>query len=271
MTAMVDVEPMVVADLTVSALWLSSGTPRVGTQLEYAADVQNLGPDAVTGATFTWVAFGDVTLDGVFGFCTEIENPIFGDVAVQCPVDPISSGQTDGVPVFQITPQSAGDLTIWATATVPTGATDPDPDNNRMTAMVDVEPAVVADLTVATLDLLSGTPNVGVQLEYAAVVANGGPDAVIDATFTWVAFGDVTLDGVSGFCTEVENPTFGDVAVRCPVDLIRSEETFLAPLFQITPQSGGLLTIWATVAAPEGTIDPDPDDNLRTATYQVEP
>jgi Tol biopolymer transport system component len=269
-TTTLDAGPAIVGDLTVSQLWLSSGTAAVGEALEYAADVQNLGPDAVSGATFTWVAFGDVALGGVFGFCTEIANPIFGDVAVACPVDPLEQGQTDGIPVLRITPLSAGEVTIWATVTAPSGVLDPDADNNRRTTIIDVGPAIVADLTVSQLWLSSGTAAVGEALEFAADVQNLGPDAVSGATFTWVAFGDVALGGVFGFCAEIANPIFGDVAVACPVDPLEQGQTDGIPVLRIIPQSAGEVTIWATVTVPSGALDPDADNNRRTLVTAVD-
>jgi Tol biopolymer transport system component len=270
LTASGSVQPAVVADLAVTQ-WLEPEEPyKVGTPLEFGADVSNLGPDAVTGAVFTWVAFGDVTLDGVFGSCTAIADAIFGDVAVQCPVDALGAGQIDGIPVLRVTPQSVGEVTVWGTVTAPAGAVDLDADNNRRTTTLDVGPAIVADLTVSQLWLSSGTAAVGEALEYAADVQNLGPDAVSGATFTWVAFGDVALGGVFGFCTEIADPIFGDVAVACPVEPLEQGQTDGIPVLRIIPQSAGEVTIWATVTAPSGVLDPDADNNRRTLVTAVD-
>ena len=170
------------ADLEVSQLLEPPGPAEVGVALEFGANVTNLGPGATGGATFTWVAFGDVTLDGVFGQCSEIVNPTFGDVAVECAVAALDEGGVDGIPVFRIVPGSTGPVEVWATVGLPVGAVDLFGDNDRLTSTVDVDPALVADLTLSALWLSSGTPRVGTQLEYAADVQNLGPDAVTGAT-----------------------------------------------------------------------------------------
>ncbi|HSM05878.1 MAG TPA: hypothetical protein VK858_14770, partial [Longimicrobiales bacterium] len=65
------VDTAIEADLAVTRLLEPTGPFGVGDVIEYGADVENLGPDDVPGATFTWTAFGDVILDGVFGLCSE--------------------------------------------------------------------------------------------------------------------------------------------------------------------------------------------------------
>ena len=268
LTSTFQVEAAVVADLAVSRLSEPAGPAKVGQLLEYGADVQNLGPDAVTGGTFTWSAFGDMTLDGVFGLCTEVANPIFADIEIQCPIGPLGSGAITGIPVLRITPESTGPLEVWASVGGPAGAVDPDTDNNRQTSTFQVEPAVVADLTTSAR-LTNGPGEVGASLEYAADVENLGPDAVTGATLTWVAFGDVTLGGLFGFCTEIVNPVFGNVAIQCPVDPIGAGQTDGIPVLQITPQSTGDVTVWATVSMPAGGFDPDADNNRATIVTPV--
>jgi hypothetical protein len=268
LTANLQIEAATVADLTVSRLSEPAGPAKVGQLLEYGADVQNLGPDAVTGATFTWSAFGDMTLDGAFGLCTEVANPIFADIEIQCPIGPLGSGAITGIPVLRITPESTGPLEVWASVGGPAGAVDPDTDNNRQTSTFQVEPAVVADLTTSAR-LTNGPREVGASLEYAADVENLGPDAVTGATLTWVAFGDVTLGGLFGFCTEIVNPVFGNVAIQCPVDPIGAGQTDGIPVLQITPQSTGDVTVWATVSMPAGGFDPDADNNRATIVTPV--
>jgi hypothetical protein len=270
LTATAQVEPAVVADLATVDLLVPAGPAKVGQEQEYGANVQNLGPDDVPGATFTWTAFGDVTLGTVFGSCEEIADPIFGDVALRCPVGALASGQGTGVPVLRITPQSVGTVEVWGSIGHLVGGVDPDPDNNRLTTSAQVEAAVVADLMTAPLLEPSGPAEIGQTLEFGADVRNLGPDDVAGANFTWTAFGDVTLGTVFGFCEEIADPIFGDVAVRCPVGALATGQGTGIPVLRITPQSVGTVEVWGSISHLAGGVDPDTDNNRATATAQVE-
>ncbi|HSM05820.1 MAG TPA: YncE family protein, partial [Longimicrobiales bacterium] len=243
----------------------------VGDVIEYGADVENLGPDDVPGATFTWTAFGDVILDGVFGLCSEITSPVVGTVAVTCPLDPLAAGATRGIPVLRVIPQSEGDVEIWGAVSVPPDVIDPNPDNDRQERIVSVGPTIEADLAVTRLLEPTGPFGVGDVIEYGADVENLGPDDVPGATFTWTAFGDVILDGVFGLCSEITNPVVGTVAVTCPLDPIAAGGTRGIPVLRIVPESTNDVTVWATVTAPEGVVDPNSANNRQERILSIDP
>ncbi len=258
------------ADLALITLYEPTGPFEVGEVVEYGAQVQNLGPDDVPEARFTWTAFGDVTLDGVFGAaCSEIPNP--AGVAVECTLAAIAAGNQRGIPVLRFIPQSEGDVEVWGTVQVPLDVNDPDSDNNREIRVIPVGPAALADLAVTEFLDPTGPFKVGQVIEYGATVGNLGPDDVPGATFTWTGFGDLTLEGVFGLCSEVPNPVVGTVAVTCPLDPIAAGNFRGIPVFRIVPQSTNPVTVWGTVNAPEGVDDPDLGNNRQERTPTIDP
>ncbi len=266
----ITVGPAVSTDVAVTSLREPSDPARVGETLEYGATVTNFGPDVSEGAMFTWVAFGDVTLDGLYSFdCEEIEDPIFGTVAVRCPVGPLAVDAQRGIPVLRITPQSDAPITVWATVNQGPDAVDPNEENDRLTATPEFE-VITTDVAVTSLTQPSEPARVGETLEYGANVTNFGPDVAEGAVFTWVAFGDVTLAGVFGFCEEIADPVFGTVALRCPLDALLAGAGQVMPEFWITPQSQEPITVWATVNQGPDAVDPNEENDRLVATPEFE-
>lgn len=261
-------------DLTVSDLWLgSSSEAEVGASMDFSADVMNVGGEAAGGGTVTYQAFGDVELGGLFGGCSELE-PIFGTVAVSCPVTPLAVGATDGIPVLQLVAGSPGDVEVWATVSTATGDVDLNGDNDRATLTVTVEEAFDADvdLTVSQLFLSSTSePAVGLPMDFGSDVMNLGPEASSGGTLTYQAFGDVTLGGLFGGCVEEPTPIFGKVVVYCDVQALASGATDGVPVLQIVAQSPGDVEVWATVSTVPTERDVQQDNDRRTLRIAVEP
>jgi hypothetical protein len=267
------IEPAVVADLSVSRFVELADPVKLGSQAEYSTDVRNLGPDAASGAIVTYAAFGDVALTQIVPTCTEIQNPIFGNVAVSCPINrAIPAGGTEGAPSFLVEAQSVGSITVWASVSPIAGETDPSFANNRLENTTTIEPTVLVDLTVSRFVELADPIMLGDQAEYSTDVMNLGPDAASGASVTYVAFGDVALTQIVPTCTEIQNPIFGNVAVSCPVNrAIPSGGTEGAPSFLVEPQSAGTITVWATVSPVSGETDTNSSNNRLENTTTTNP
>jgi hypothetical protein len=259
-------------DLAVADLRLASHSEaRVGARMDFFSTVRNLGPEGSAGGTLLYQAFGDVVLGGVFGACDEIDDPIFGAVAVRCPVGPLEPGEADPMPSLLLIPQSEGEVTVWATVRPASGDMDVNGDNDRAVLTLTIGPAVQTDVAVTGLFEPSEPARVGETLEYGGNVTNFGPDVAEGAVFTWVAFGDVTLDGVYGLCEEIDDLIFGTVGVRCPVDpALAADATRGVPVLRITPQSEAPITVWATINPGPGAVDPNEENNRLTATPEFE-
>ena len=259
-------------DLAATNLRLAARSEaKVGARMDFYSTVTNFGPEASAGGTLIYQAFGDVVLGGVFGACEEIEDPIFGTVAVRCPVDPLEPGALDPMPSLLLIPQSEGDVTVWATVRPASGDMDLNGENDRAVLTLAIGPAVATDVAVTGLFEPSEPARVGETLEYGGNVTNFGPDVAEGAVFTWVAFGDVTLDGVFGLCEEIDDLIFGTVGVRCPLDpALAADATRGVPVLRITPQSDAPITVWATVNPGPGAVDPNTENNRLTATPEFE-
>ncbi len=147
-----------------------------------------------------------------------------------------------------------------------------DTDANTLTAeighfslvFIGVPPVEVPDLVdLAVTGLgVSGPLTAGVTLTFQAAVSNLGPAVTHGGTLTYQAEGDVTLADLSVSCEEVSSEGPG-VAVSCalpPLDVGASEETSV-PSLRIVPHSMGDVTVTATVAAAEGDVDGNADND----------
>ncbi len=266
-------EPPTFADLETRELHQSPVPGKVGSRLEFSTDVINHGPDATTGATFVYQAFGDVVLGDVFGSCTEIQSPIFADVAIECAVAALDADQNDGIETLQLIPQSPGTVTVWATVGEPTGAVDLVPENDRAEIVASVEPAVLADLAMIELTASDDTARIGAQLEYQAKVENLGPDEVSGASVTWAASGAVELGTIPGGCSELGAPelTFYDVGIRCDVAPLASGEQASLPTFQLSPTAAGDLLIDVGIGTLSGETEADASNNFKQTTTTILP
>lgn len=265
--------PPTFADLETRELYQSPIPGKVGSRLEFSTDVVNHGPDATTGAAFTYVAFGDVVLGDVFGSCAEIPDPIYGDVAIQCDVAPLAPDQNDGIETFQLIPQSPGSVTVWATVGAVTGAVDLVSDNDRAEITADVEPAVLADLAVTELTPSDDTARIGASLEYQAKIENLGPDAVSGGSATWAASGAVELGTIPSGCTELgaADLTFYDVGIRCDIAALGPGEQATLPMFRISPTAQGDVLIDVGIATLSGETEADASNNFAQTTTTILP
>ncbi|MCB1630146.1 MAG: DUF11 domain-containing protein, partial [Xanthomonadales bacterium] len=151
-----------------------------GDAVTYVIVVSNGGPSTVTGATVTDVLPADLT--AATWNCTATPGSSCADAAgagdVATTVDLLSGGTATITVDATVAADATGTLSNTATVALPTGATDPTPDNNSATDTDTLEPE--ADLSITKTDATaSATP--GGSTTYEIVVANAGPSAVVGA------------------------------------------------------------------------------------------
>lgn len=148
----------------------------------YTIRVTNNGPSSVAGATFSDpVAAGlsktAVACSGTPGQCTtaptvaELEGTTFA-------LPTLASGQFYEVTVSANVIALNGTVTNVATATVPSGTTDPNPGNNTAQDQDDVTP--IADLVVSKTNNETGVTS-GATTTYTITVTNNGPSPATGA------------------------------------------------------------------------------------------
>lgn len=139
------------------------------------------------------------------------------------------------------------------------------------TVDVPVGGPVTADLSVSKTDGRT-TAATGQPVTYTIVASNAGPGAVTGATVTDAA--PPALTGVSWTCAGAGGGTCapaGTGGIGDTVSLPAGGTATYRMTGTISASATGTLTNTATVAAPEGVIDPDPGDNSATDADTLAP
>ena len=250
-----------VADLAITKTdGVTSATP--GGSVTYTIVVDHLGGSDVVGAqvedvfpnsldcTWTCVAEGG-------GSCNpgQVAGPI--DDTVTLP----SGSRLTYTAVCQIDPAAGGFLANTASVTAPLGIGDSNPANNSASDL-DTALAPVADLAITKDDgTLSATP--GETVTYTITARNlVGPSDVTGATVTdhFPADLDCTWTcALAGGASCTSGPVSGDLIDT--IDLPVGASVTYTAVCQIDPGAAGTLSNTAAIAAPAGTIDPDPSND----------
>ena len=243
---------------------VASYTP--GGSLTYAIVVTNAGPSDAIGATVKDVFPADIASASWVcvappgASCTPSGSGNIDD-AIQLP-----AGKSLSYTVTAVVSQSAaGSIANSATVAAPADGTDPDPGNNAASD-TDAAGGRISDLGVTkTDDAASYTP--GGSLTYAIVVSNAGPSNVSGATVTDTLpalIASATWSCVAAVGSSCTASGSGDIAdsVTIPVG---SSVTYTVAA-SVSPAAIGPLANTASIAAPAGTVDPDPVNNSATDT-----
>lgn len=166
--------------------------------------------------------------------------------------------------VCQVEPDAVGTLTNTASVSPPAGASDPDLGNNSASD-TDTVLSPTADLSVQKSN---GTDTVGPgqPVVYDITVSNGGPSHLDDVSVTdippdmleecrWTCHADPGASCTTG-------PVFGDLQ-DTPQLSAGTQVTYTLECTLADDASGQLLNS-ADVAAPEGTLDPNLNNNTST-------
>jgi hypothetical protein len=127
----------------------------------------------------------------------------------------------------------------------------------------------VADLSITKSDGQL-TYTAGTAVTYTIVVANAGPDAVVDATVTDSVTTLPQVTAASWACVSAGGATCAPGTVTGnlvdTVDLPVGGSATYTLVLALSPSATGDLVNTATVAPPAGTTDPIPDPSPNTAT-----
>lgn len=276
------------ADLKVSVSETDHG-PAPQTEFAYLVTVTNVSGLPAYDAVVISPAIAGIKKLAVS--CTSkasaVGNP-FGGAAI-CPTNLTPLQIEEGVSVPQLYPGSdvtfiihafattAGNHTLSASATLPSGMSDPVMSNNSATAVVATIGETPGNADVAIV--INRLPDPGKNtLGFNVIVRNAGPDPASLTTIRVPAVVGTTaiLGGCSAGITGTGN------RAQCPYGLtITGLETGLEiPWFPANstltftielrlPTSSGTATLWAHATVPKGAKDPEPKNNSAhlTSTY----
>ena len=254
------------ADLAITKTTPATFVP--GLSLTYTLVVSNLGPSTSTNALVQDTLPADVTgATWTVSYTGGATGPVSGSGNVNATLTTMPLG---GTATFTITatPDYRLDTPLANTATVT--ATDGliDPDLNNNTSTVSSTPTPVADLQIVKTDgVTSYVP--GQQLVYTITVTNAGPSFVTGAVVADV-FDSSIITSATWTATitqgqaDLRGQVRGTGSLNQTIDL-GPGGTVVYTVTAITSSAAtGLLVNTATVAAPDGTTDPNPANNTST-------
>jgi uncharacterized repeat protein (TIGR01451 family) len=223
-----------------------------GTPLQYVLTVTNRGPGVATGASVSDTlpaGMTALTATSTVGTCTP-------GATVSCALGDLAPGAIVTITIGTLAPVALpAPNPMVNTATVTSGAADPDPANNTAT-----EPTTVvtrADLAIVkTTAQTSAAP--GTTLSYTITVTNNGPsvaDGVVVSDPTPVG---LTLVSASAPCAGGFPCAIGTLAPGAAATV--------AVTYQVPPSYTAPDPIANTATVTSTTVDPDPGSNTSTVT-----
>ncbi|MGE0882031.1 MAG: beta strand repeat-containing protein [Blastocatellales bacterium] len=243
-----------------------------GTQTTYTIVVSNSGPSAISGATVTDNL--PSTLSNASWTCTASAGSSCGAPNGNGNINTTVNLAVGGTATFTLTAtissSATGTITNIATVAPPAGATDPNPANNSASDTDQLAP--VADLSITkTNNVTTLVP--GTQTTYTIVVANAGPSAVTGATVTDImpsnlVIGSWTCTASAGSSCSAPN---GNININTTVNLAAGGTATFLVNATVASTATGSITNTATVAAPNGTTDPNSSNNSASDTDTLTP
>lgn len=226
-----------------------------GRDLTHALTVINAGPGTAGNVILTDTPDTGQTPSSATAPCDTA--PFF-----PCDLGDLTPGETVVVGVtFDIAPDHGTPDPLDNTADVVSDNVDVDPANNTSVASTDVVKR--ADLQVTKTDGLLQTAQ-GLDISYTMVVTNMGPSDVAGATVT-DAFSPLLgtptwcrAPGAGSTCVPVNSGAIAD-----SVDLAAGDSVTYTAIAEVTAATGTVSNT-VTVAAPDGTDDPDAGNNAAT-------
>jgi uncharacterized repeat protein (TIGR01451 family) len=241
------------------------------TDLAFTIAVQNGGPDAATGVTWTDTLPGNLTFVSLApdGGCT---TPAVGaGGTVSCTIASLAAGSaiTYTLTVHVPTGTPSG-VTYSNETTVSALSADPNDENNESGALV----------TVSTVDVSvvkQGPPvaNAGDVVAYALALANVGPDAAVNVNLSDVLPPDTTFVSFSHDAgqppTSCSQPAVGETGtVTCTYETLAP--TGMPPVFfTLQVRAGNTTSVSNTLTVTTGSFDTNQSNNSSMQTTSVTP
>ncbi|QWP78720.1 DUF11 domain-containing protein [Lysobacter sp. K5869] len=235
------VTPSVSADIAVVKTLTTPGPYVAGQTVSFNIVVSNNGPSPASNIGVADTPTG-ATLGAVSGACS----------ALPCTIASLAAGASATITVAA-TLASDGNFSNAATATLPAGQTDPNPNNNTGTASGVAAPA--ADVAVQKTLTTGGVIVAGQSVQYQIVATNHGPS---------VATGFVLADTPSNIAITAVSGA-GCTAFPCTLGSIAVNGTATVTVTATVGATGGAFNNSATATAPAGTTDPVPGNNTDDA------
>lgn len=259
-----------VADIEV--LKSHTGVVIAGGPVAYSITVTNFGPSAVAGVTVSDPLPSELT--GASWTCTATVGstcPASGSgTLTNTPVDLAANGRATFTLNALVAPTAIAPFTNSATATLPSGVSDPTPSNN--TGSDSSSPALNADLSVVkTNGSNSATP--GAAANYTITVSNAGPSAVVGAPVTDTL--PAALTNATWTCSASVGSTCatasGSGSIASTVSLLANGSAVYSLSATIDPRATGTLVNDARIGAPSGVTDPTVGNNNSQDSDQLNP
>lgn len=250
------------ADLEV--LKVDGGGPVVaGETIQYTVTVNNLGPNDVQSAVVSDTFPTD--LDDVRWTCTATPGSscdAVGSGDINDAVNLLAGGSVIYSVTANVESDATGDLVNQASASNPTGVTDPDLGNNS--AAVTTAVIQSADLRLAKEDASGGETVPGGPLTYRLTVTNDGPSDSTGGSVTDSLPAGTTFRSSASGCSD------SGTTVTCSFGpLIRGGQRLLVFTVDVDPLASGTLTNTAEVTGLEP--DPDTGNNLTSHATLASP
>ncbi len=250
------------ADLVVSGT-ASPQPVAAGSQLTYALQVVNQGPQAATTTTLTdtlptGVTFGSAAAS--VGTCTP---PAAGSQVVNCSLGTLNAGATATVTIG-VTPTAAGTLTN--TPSVSSTVTDPNTANNSvmLTSTVTGGAGAGTSADLAVTHAPSGRARPNSAFSYGITATNSGPAVVHNVVVTDQLSSNETFTGATASQGTCAAPAVGTNLVTCTIGTVNPIATVTINI-TVTTGAGGNILDTAHVSATE----PDPNTANNTDTQSV--
>jgi uncharacterized repeat protein (TIGR01451 family) len=264
-----------VADLVVTKTGpLNSSS---GSAISYQVVIRNDGPSAANNSTFTDIVPASIT--GLSATCGSVLGGAICPGSIGISGNSISGAIPTLPPGASVTltingtvaPSATGSISNTASASPPGGTTDPNPGNSTSTATTNL--GSVADLSIVKTGPSALDPSGAAN--YSVVISNAGPSNANGASFT-----DVVPVGITGVSASCSASTGGAV---CPASVSVSGNTVSA-IFATLPAGSsvtvnisgtlsgtatGTIVNTASVIAPSGTTDPNPNNNSSNTAASV--
>ena len=250
------------ADLSVT-LAESADPVLAGGELVYSLAVANRGPFASADPVLTQTLAPEVTFERATEGCS------FADGVVTCGAEALGASLAPGasVPLQVVVSRTAPEpVTVGSTASVSGSApTDPDPDDDSASVTTTYLPA--GDLRLS-LDGTEGPLDEGESLVWTLTLENLGPNDAASVSLAQTlpsgfALGTVTT--THGLCSP------SPASLDCALGTLPSGTT-VTVVVSGSPAPGSVGTTLATSAAvTSATSDPDPSDNVASASVKVQP
>ncbi|MBO9664391.1 DUF11 domain-containing protein, partial [Dokdonella sp.] len=230
-----------------------------GDTITYTIVVANAGPSDADGTTVSDPLPAGLT-DVAVSCGGETGGAVCGvfDTSVSGTIATLPSGGSATLTITATAPDDATTLSNTATATPPSGTTDPDTTDNQDTADTDVVPVPrSANLSVTK----TGPAEVaaGSEVAYTLRVANAGPDTAEAVVLDDPTPAGLTFISADAPCAAGFPCALGDLAAGASVEL--------AARFALSPMASGTIVNTATVSSP--TPDPDPNDDTSTVQTPI--